>query len=107
MFLNVNWNQLLFADIKLFNLNFNLLLAFWNEINLIVQDANENNLLSFLSWTSTNVNLTTKLSHTMDRKDLNNKNKVYNTKTYINNWNKLALYFRISHVKSILINVYV
>jgi hypothetical protein len=44
----------------------------------------------------------------MHRKNLNNKNKVYNinTKSYINNWNKLALYFRISHTKSIL-NVYV
>jgi hypothetical protein len=32
----------------------------------------------------------------MHRKDLNIKNKVYiNTKSYINNWNKLALYFRI------------
>jgi hypothetical protein len=29
---------------------------------------------------------------------LKNKNKVYiNTKSYISNWNKLALYFRISH----------
>jgi presenilin-like A22 family membrane protease len=44
----------------------------------------------------------------MHRKYLNIiKNKVYiNTKSYINNWNKLALYFRISHTKSILINVY-
>jgi hypothetical protein len=48
----------------------------------------------------------------MHRKDLNNKNKVYiylinNTKSHINNWNKYALYFRISHNKSIVINVYV
>jgi hypothetical protein len=44
----------------------------------------------------------------MHRKDLNIKNKVYIyiTKSYINNWNKLALYFMISHTKSILINVY-
>jgi presenilin-like A22 family membrane protease len=28
-------------------------------------------------------------------------------KSYINNWNKLALHFRISHTTSILINVYV
>jgi hypothetical protein len=37
----------------------------------------EHNLLSFLSWTSTKVNLTNKLSQTIHRKDLNNKNKVY------------------------------
>jgi presenilin-like A22 family membrane protease len=38
--------------------------------------------------------------------DLIIKNKVHiNTKSYINNWNKLALHFRISHTKSILINV--
>jgi hypothetical protein len=44
----------------------------------------------------------------MHRKDLNNKNKVYNnTKSYINNWNKLALYFKIYHTKSIVINVYI
>jgi presenilin-like A22 family membrane protease len=42
----------------------------------------------------------------MHRKDLNIKNKVpINTKSYLNNWNKLALHFRISHTKSILINV--
>jgi hypothetical protein len=44
----------------------------------------------------------------MHRNDLNIKNKVnINTKSYINNWNKLALHFRITHTKSILINVYV
>jgi hypothetical protein len=44
----------------------------------------------------------------MHRNDLNIKNKVHiNTKSYINSWNKLALHFRISHTKSILINVYV
>jgi hypothetical protein len=44
----------------------------------------------------------------MHRNDLNIKNKVHiNTKSYINNWNKLALYFRISYIKSILTNVYV
>jgi hypothetical protein len=48
----------------------------------------------------------------MHGKDWNNKNKVYiylnNTKSHIiNNWNKLALYFSISHTNSILINVYV
>jgi presenilin-like A22 family membrane protease len=31
----------------------------------------------------------------------------FNTKSYINNWNKLDIHFRISHTKSILINVYV
>jgi hypothetical protein len=43
----------------------------------------------------------------MHRNDLNIKNNVHisNTKSYINNWNKLALHFRISHTKSILINV--
>jgi hypothetical protein len=44
----------------------------------------------------------------MHRKDMNIKNKVYIiTKSYIKNWNKLALYFGISYAKSILINVYV
>jgi hypothetical protein len=45
------------------------------------------------------INLTKskKLSQTMHRNDLNIKNKVYiNKKSHINNWNKLALYFRIS-----------
>jgi hypothetical protein len=42
----------------------------------------------------------------MHRNDLNIKNKVHiNTKSHINNWNKLALHFRISHTNSILINV--
>jgi presenilin-like A22 family membrane protease len=44
----------------------------------------------------------------MHKNDLKIKNKVHiNRKSYINNWNKLALHFRISHTKSILINVYV
>jgi hypothetical protein len=44
----------------------------------------------------------------MHKKDLNIKNKVFiNTKSYINNWNKLDLNFRISHTESININVYV
>jgi hypothetical protein len=47
------------------------------------------------------VNLTKKLSHTMHRKDLSNKNKVNNnTRSYMNNWNKLASYFSISDTKS-------
>jgi hypothetical protein len=46
----------------------------------------------------------------MHRKDLNNKNKVYNiTKSYITFETNLPcrLYFRITFTKSILINVYV
>jgi hypothetical protein len=48
----------------------------------------------------------------MHRKDLNIKNKVYIIKykvihSYINNRNKLALYFRIYHTISIFIDVYV
>jgi presenilin-like A22 family membrane protease len=44
----------------------------------------------------------------MHKNDLNIKNKVHiNTKSYINNWNKLDINIRISHTKSILINVYV
>jgi hypothetical protein len=60
-----------FSDINLFNL---LLTLKWNKYNSYrLQDANENNLLSFLSLTSTKVNWTKKLSHTMHRKDLNNR----------------------------------
>jgi hypothetical protein len=44
----------------------------------------------------------------MHRNNFKNKNKVYtNTKSHINNWNKLALYFKIWRTKSIIINVYV
>ena len=40
-----------------------------------MQDVNENNLLSLFIMNFYKVNLTKKLSHTMHRKDLNNKNK--------------------------------
>jgi hypothetical protein len=89
--------------IKLFDSSFNLLLSFtrtlkWNKFNLY------RTLMKIIRFPFYH-ELLQKLG-----KDLNIKNKVkvyINRKSYINNWNKLALYFRISHIKSILINVYV
>jgi presenilin-like A22 family membrane protease len=54
-------------------------------------------LLSFLSWTSTKVNLTKKLSQTMHRKDLNIKNKVYIIKYKVvhKQLKQTCVYFRI------------